>query len=430
VIRSGFGMGYLHYFRFGGESTLGYNGPYIVDATIDQPPPFHLSGATQPLCTSLTDSPSTCFRTRQSGYETNFATAQNFSTLAAQARYIPRNFPPGYVESYHLTVQQQLPDNTTVEVAYVGNHGVHIPVLGDFNQASPEPVSCNQGIGCTTLQARRPITNFTNILTAYSSGFLNYNSLATKLEHRYSEGVFLLNSFTRSKAINNASADLEMNGGDSANINIFNPAGDRGVSGYDQTFNNTLTLIGDLPFGHGRRYLSSANGWQQALAGGWEFTAINLVSSGLSINLTYAPNAQYLVSSTSAAYAVRPNLVSTASAVYAHRSNWVKTASSLNGTLNATEVTVPTPSQYFGNAGRNILRGPAFAQLDLAAHKTFPLWSDARNLEFRMEAFNVLNATNFQQPDSSITGGANFGSYTAANAYPARQVQVALRLSF
>jgi hypothetical protein len=108
----------------------------------------------------------------------------------------------------------------------------------------------------------------------------------------------------------------------------------------------------------------------------------------------------------------------------------VKTASALTGTLNASQVTVPSPSQYFGNAGRNTLRGPGFAQLDLAAHKTFPLWSDVRNLEFRIEAFNVLNSTNFQQPDSSITDGANFGAYTAANAYPSRQVQMALRLSF
>jgi hypothetical protein len=91
---------------------------------------------------------------------------------------------------------------------------------------------------------------------------------------------------------------------------------------------------------------------------------------------------------------------------------------------------VPTPSQFFGNAGRNDLTGPAFAQLTLALHKSTQLWSESSNLEFRIEAFNVLNSTNFQYPDSAVTDGASFGSYTAANAYPARQVQVALRLSF
>ena len=83
-----------------------------------------------------------------------------------------------------------------------------------------------------------------------------------------------------------------------------------------------------------------------------------------------------------------------------------------------------------GNAGRNDLSGPAFGQLNLAVHKSQQLWSEASKIEFRIEAFNVLNATNFQSPDSAKTDGANFGTYTAANAYPARQVQLALRLSF
>jgi len=194
--------------------------------------------------------------------------------------------------------------------------------------------------------------------------------------------------------------------------------------------NDTLSIIADLPFGKGRMFGQSAPAWQQATLGGWQLSAINVVTSGLPINLTYAPQGGYVVSSLSAAYSVRPNLVSTAKAVYAPKSSWVKTASALSGTLNATQVSVPTPSQYFGNAGRNDLRGPAFAQLDLALHKSVPLWSDASKLEFRIEAFNVLNSTNFQAPDSAKTDGASFGTYTAANAYPSRQVQVALRLAF
>jgi hypothetical protein len=79
---------------------------------------------------------------------------------------------------------------------------------------------------------------------------------------------------------------------------------------------------------------------------------------------------------------------------------------------------------------RRVLRGPAFGQLDLAAHKAVSLWSESSKLEFRIEAFNVLNSTNFQQPDSAITDGASFGTYTAANAYPSRQVQFALRLNY
>jgi hypothetical protein len=429
VVRGGYGIGYMHFFRVGGESLLGYNGPYIVDATINQTPAAVSGG--QALCTSLDEKASTCFRTTQMGYQNNFATPANFSTLAAQTRYITRDFPAAYVQSFHLTVQRELMKDTTLEVSYVGSHGVHIPVLTDFNQAATEPLSCDTVAStCLSQQARRPISTFTNILATLPQGYLNYNSLQTKLERRYSNGVYLINSFTWSRAFNNASADLETYGGDSALVNRYNPAGDRGPSSYDQPLNDTLSIIADLPFGKGRMFGQSAPAWQQATLGGWQVSAINVVTSGLPINLTYAPQGAYVVSSTSAAYSVRPNLVSTAKAVYAPKSSRVKTASALSGTLNASQVSVPTPSQYFGNAGRNDLRGPAFAQLDLALHKFVPLWSDASKLEFRIEAFNVLNSTNFQAPDSAKTDGANFGTYTAANAYPSRQVQLALRLAF
>ena len=116
----------------------------------------------------------------------------------------------------------------------------------------------------------------------------------------------------------------------------------------------------------------SAPAWQQAILGGWVVTGINSVTSGLPINLTYTPSAQYVVSSTSEVYSVRPNLVSTAKAVYAPKSNYVKTKSALSGTLLSSQVSIPTPSQYFGNAGRNDLHGPAFAQLTLALHKSVP----------------------------------------------------------
>jgi hypothetical protein len=431
VIRGGYGIGYMHYFRFGGESTLGYNGPYIVDATINQTPPDQLTGATQQLCTSLTENPATCFRTTQSGYQTNFATAQNFSTLEAQTRYIPRIFPAAYVQAFHLTVQREIMKNTTLEVSYVGSHALHVPVLTDYNQGATEPVSCDTiTADCLSQQARRPIPTFTNILTALPQGYLDYSSLQTKLERRYSSGIYLINSFTWSKAINNASADLETYGGDGALVNFYNPAGDRGVSSYNQPLNDTLSIIADLPFGKGRAFGQSAPAWEQAILGGWQVTAINTVTSGLPIDLTYAPNSGVVVSSTSEVYSVRPNLVTTARAVYAPKSAWVKSNSALSGTLLASQVSIPEPSQYFGNAGRNDLSGPAFGQLDFSLHKSVPLWSESKNLEFRVEAFNVLNATNYQFPDSAVTDGASFGTYTAANAYPSRQVQLALRLSF
>ena len=108
--------------------------------------------------------------------------------------------------------------------------------------------------------------------------------------------------------------------------------------------------------------------------------------------------------------------------------------------LNIGAVTVPTDrSQPFGNAGRNTVRGPSFSQADLGLHKSFRLINETTRLEFRMEAFNLFNKTNFQVPDTNannirrdstgapIAGGA-YG--TINSAYPAREIQFALKLLF
>ncbi len=104
-------------------------------------------------------------------------------------------------------------------------------------------------------------------------------------------------------------------------------------------------------------------------------------------------------------------------------------------------MSIPFGTQIFGNAGRNNLRGPAFGQFDLAAHKKFSLPNDRYNAEFRIEAFNVLNSTNYISPSTTVgsvnsTSGApsyasGFGSFSGSTSvYPSRQVQLALRLAF
>jgi hypothetical protein len=176
----------------------------------------------------------------------------------------------------------------------------------------------------------------------------------------------------------------------------------------------------------------------QQVLGGWELAGTDIVTSGVPLNLNYTPNSTQVVSTASAAYALRPNLVSTPKAVYSH--SLTKTNSAVNGYLNIAAVSAPPGSQLFGDAGRNSLRGPAFGQFDLAAHKQFNLLTEAQTLEFRIEAFNVLNATNYISPNTSIgTVGATgvlspnggFGQFSGSSSvFPSRQVQLALRLAF
>ena len=438
VIRGAYGISYAYLFRFGGEGLLAYNGPTNYSATL---PVNQTPG--QVLCTSLTEDPTTCFRRTQDGYQTNFAGPSNFTTLRAQTRYTPVNFNTPYVQAYHLSVQQELPLKMTLEIAYVGNHGVHLPTLADYNQARTCTATEISSGACTStgsasLLNRRPIANFTDILTELNANFLTYNALQTKLVRRFTNGFFLINSFTWSAAYDLSGADLETGNGDSAVVNIRNVAGDRGPSGYNQPLNDTTSFIYDLPFRKGQRFGSTSTRLVQQVLGGWELTGTNIVTSGVPLNLAYTPNANQVVSTTSAAYALRPNLVTTNGAVYGHTLN--KTNSSVTGFLNIAGVSAPAGSQLFGNAGRNNLRGPAFGQFDLSAHKRFTLLSEGETLEFRIEAFNVLNATNYISPTTNIgtvsaagvlNPSASFGTFSgSSSAFPSRQVQAAMRFAF
>jgi hypothetical protein len=95
--------------------------------------------------------------------------------------------------------------------------------------------------------------------------------------------------------------------------------------------------------------------------------------------------------------------------------------------FNRDCVVLPTGNNPFGNAERNAARGPNFYQLDLGLSKSFGLpWQDSA-LELRLEAFNVLNKTNFRAPAANRSN-ANFGTTTAT--FDPRQLQVGLKLHF
>ena len=90
------------------------------------------------------------------------------------------------------------------------------------------------------------------------------------------------------------------------------------------------------------------------------------------------------------------------------------------------------PSPLFGDAGRNILVGPAFSNLDLALFKTIPLRTERQRLQFRGEFFNLANHPNLDIPNH-VLGSPNFGEVQSANAYgnkPPRQIQLGLKYSF
>jgi hypothetical protein len=417
VLRAGYGVSYIHFNRLGGENLLAYNGPNVVNAIITQQ-------ASQPLCTG--NNFVGCFRTTQQGYPEGLTAPERFNPLTARVNYTPSDSRTGYLQGYHVTIQRELARNLLLDIAYTGNRSRKLVILGDFNQARPNDTS-DPAAG-TPLQQRRPIPNYSFIQISFSGGEASYNALQIKLERRTSNGLYLLNSFTFSKAIDNVAGHLESFGGDNSRANIRNLDADKGISSYNQRFNNTTSVIYALPFGRGRKSAASFNPLDLAF-GGWRVTLINTMTSGLPINLVYSPSAQFVVGSS---LAYRPNLVGNPLTPSGRRT--------VDNYLDIHAVTIPTDrSQPFGNAGRNILVGPSFFQADLGMHKSFAVFGEDKRLEFRAEAFNVLNHTNFRQPNSNasnisrnaagtpIPGGA-YG--TIRSAFPARQIQFALKFLF
>jgi hypothetical protein len=403
VVRGGYGKSYIHFNRLGGENLLSFNGPHVVGLVINQTP-------SQGLCTPGTNVIS-CFRPTQQGYPVGLNVPANFNTLNARTNYIPRDNDTGSVQSWHVSIQREIIAKLLLDVGYVGNKSRDIMILGDYNQARPNGPGENLSV-----QARRPIQGFQEIQIAFDGGRGDYRALQVKLERRYTRGLYLLNSFTWSRARDNASGHLETQNGDNSRVNYRDIEGDFGRSGYDQPINNTTSVVWEVPFGRDRRYGKTISPVLDAILGGWRIVGINTMASGAPVNLSYSPTAQFQVGGQ---FTFRPNIVGTVVTPDGGPDNY----------LDRTAVEIPTdPTKPFGNAPRNAVRGPSFRQLDLGLHKVFALgWKQTR-LETRFEAFNLLNRANFGTPNANRTN-TNFGTITTL-AGPARQIQLGVKLSF
>jgi Carboxypeptidase regulatory-like domain/TonB-dependent Receptor Plug Domain len=408
VIRGGYGISYIQFFRQGSDSYLYYNGPSVVNAQITQSPSEGLCGPNSALLT--------CFRTTQMGFPAGFASPANFSTATTKTVFIDPTIRTPYVQNWHFTIQRELAKDWLLDVGYAGNHSVGLWVNEDLNQALP-----NQAGQSLPTQARRPDQLFQNIDANYGAGFSSYHALQVKVEKRYSQGFTLLNSFTWSKAIDNAAGALEAANGDQQAVNLFDPRAGKGPSGYNQPFNDTLSAVYDLPFGRSRRYAKNLPALADAVLGGWTISGINSMLSGQSINLTYDPSAPFLATDGTKNSAIyRPNVTANPMLPSSQQTPAAY--------FNKAVVFAPTDvTQPYGNAGRNIVHSSPLYDLDLGIHKRFRLMSESRNLEFRGEVFNALNKTNFSPANGDVSS-SSFGKITST--FPARQVQLALRLAF
>jgi hypothetical protein len=400
VLRGGYGMSYIHQNRVGSADLLGINFPQVVIATINQ------SNTTDPA-----------FRTTQQGYPTGLTDSRNFSVANANIAYIPKNFPTSYVQSVFFSVQREIVKDLIVDIGYVGNHSVAIPVIADYNQATPQPTATSN----LSLAARRPIQGYGAITWFNPAGFSNYNSLQVKVEKRFSGGLSLLNSFVWGKAIDNSAQSLDTNGGNDASPqNVRNMAAEKGLSNYDQKLTNITSVVYQFPFAENQHPVV------KAVLGGWQASFINTALSAQPLNLRAwagsIPAAFQTVGNLSGfrgGETFRPNVSGPVLAI--------DPQDRTNTYFNIANISLPTdPSSPFGNAGRNLTRGLPVNQTDLGLHKSFSI-TEGIKIQFRAEFFNVFNHTNFTAPTTDRNSGA-FG--TIRGTLAPRQIQFALKLIY
>lgn len=407
VLRGGFGIGYTHWNRVGSN--------YLTMS-----PPFGIV-AQREVYPSL----STYIDT-QSGFPVNMVNPADYNPTEDVLQYMPRNSPDTQVLNWFLGVQQDLGHNWMVEVAYVGNVGENEIIVNDINQAHTG--------GSAPLQERVPNPNFGTIAGILPWASSWYDGMQMKVEKRFSQGLYLLNSFTWSKDIDYAAQALD-GGGNCDNCgngipsvqNIYDWQADRGLSAYNYPFVNATSLVWSVPVGKGQKLLSGAGRVLNGFVGGWQATEIFQARSGDPLTFAYSPGNDQEVSAlitVDGRNSYRPNQSGPALAVHKSYLQYLN-VSNFQSPPSAPPAgsTVLDP---FGNSPRNAVTGYPYWNLDMGLTKDFTL-TEAARLQIRAESFNLLNHTDFSDPNT-LEGSPTFGEITST--LPARELQMAAKIIF
>ena len=423
VLRGGFGISYSHWNRTG-SSYLTLNAPYGI-TTLEYVYPGLAA-----------------YSNTQSGFTTSFVnsllSATNYNPQITALQYMPVDSPDTQVRSWFFSVQRDMGRGLLIDLAYVGNSGIHEVFFNDINQANPQttaggsvPLTCQPIATCTERVYQYP--GFGSIVGTLPWGTSNYNGLQAKVEQRFTSGLYLLDSFTWSKSIDIAAQSLD-GGGNCDNCgngipsvqNIYNWQADRGISSYNHPFVNSTAMVWTLPVGKGHRLGGDMNHALDTVLGGWQMTNILQARSGDPLTMAYNPSTNTQVSgiiTISGRNAYRPNLTGNPikNSSLAYNSN-------LGGIvyLNSGAYSTPLANAPFGNSPRNAVRGFAFWQLDTGLTKDFPFTAKA-HVQFRAEAFNITNKTNYGDPNTSL--GTTFGLINSL-AGPGRELQLAAKIVF
>jgi len=330
--------------------------------------------------------------------------------LPDSAQAIQRDPLTPYMQHWNVNVQQQLGRSRVLELAYVGSKGTKLLSARDLNQ--PQPSALPPGLPFVP----RPVPQFDEINTIESRASSHYHSLQARFQQRLAAGLSMLCSYTWSKSIDDASNFFPSAGDPNYPQNSYDLRAERGRSNFDLRHRLSVSYVYDLPFGRGRRF--EGNGSLGPLLSGWQTAAIITLQTGRPFTVALVrelDNSGTGISALGFGANDRPNVIRDPTLTERTPEQW----------FDPSAFAFPARGT-FGNAGRNIVTGPGYQNINVSLIKNTAL-SETLNLQFRAEAFNLFNHPNFNLPDNFL-GSPTFGQITSA--HEPRHIQFGLKLLF
>ncbi|HEX7962285.1 MAG TPA: TonB-dependent receptor [Terriglobales bacterium] len=345
-------------------------------------------------------------------------------TSTTNYNFIDQHFQQPYVEAWNLAVQQALPSNWVLDMAYVGNVGRRVPVAIDLNAAQAPALNANGTTASNNCFVKPECAAFgrtasTNFLFKRTTS--NYNALQVKLDHKWAHGFLLTTAYTWGKSLSyrsdagsdNGGAVYQVTSGPFANFrrNYMNTSRDR-------THTFVQSYIYELPFGKGKPWLQQGIGnW---LLGGWQVSGIMTIMSGTPLDFNADGGTLALSGTRQTPIQIAPFRVLGG----IDTKPWFDTSAFCAVGKAGCPVTA---NGVLSNLARYSFRGPNFFNLDAGVFRRFA-FTERTGLEVRAQAFSVTNTPQFSNPSADFTS-ANFGKITGTDG-GSRSVELGAKFTF
>jgi hypothetical protein len=329
-------------------------------------------------------------------------TAPVQSPVGVGVELMSQRMQPDMADAWNVGVQQELTPSTALSITYVGTKGTHLFRRRNINTPPP---------GTTSFNSRLPYQYFnasgqqyaTNIGYAGADGSSIYNALQVQLKTRMSHGLQGRIAYIWSKEIDDMNLWWPL-GNDRVNRGV----GTSQAPDVPQSF--IASLVYQLPFGKGQRWISDASRPTELLVGGWQLSTITILQSGMPLTIKAA------FDNLGSGVTNRANVTCPT----------VKTIGSVSKWFDTSCFTTPGPLQL-GNSGSGKVRGPGYYNADLSLSKSQNIREKMR-LILQVDAFNLSNTPHYSNPDTNLAD-SDFGQIGGTNGVP-RQIQLGVHVTF